>query len=108
MGKQWNPGQAKQFAKQVELDRPYYTVNDMATNLAPYEDDQTYSVHVFTYRSGFTAVPMTDGRTSAIALCRNQGPVYDTPPKGLRNIAGPAPQHGARAIRDGGRARGWW
>jgi hypothetical protein len=35
---------------------------------------------------------MTDGGTSAEGLCLRFGPVYDTPPKGLRNLDGPAPQ----------------
>lgn len=95
MSKCWNPGQANKFAKELRLNKPYYTVNNHATNLGPYEDSQTYSVHVFTERSGFTGSPMTDGGTSAIGLCQRQGPVYDTPPRGLRNIAGPAPQVGA-------------
>ena len=94
MGQQWDPGQAKKFARQVKLGKKYYTVNEMATNLAPYEDAQTYSVHVFTGRSGLTGVPMTDGGTSAVGLCQRQGPVYDSKPKGIRNIAGPAPQVG--------------
>jgi len=92
MSKCWQPNQASKFAKEVKLGKPYYTVNDMATNLAPWGDAQTYSVHVFTERSSFTARPMTDGGTSAVGLCQRQGPVYDAPPRGLRNIAGPAPQ----------------
>jgi len=91
-GKCWQPNQASKFAKQVTFGKPYYTVNNHATNLGPYEDSQTYSVHVFTERSGLTGRPMTDGGTSAIGLCQRQGPVYDAPPRGLRNIAGPAPQ----------------
>jgi hypothetical protein len=64
----------------------------MATNLAPWEDAKTYSVHVFTERGPITGNPMTAGGTAAAGLCQRQGPVYDTPPSGLRNIAGPAPQ----------------
>lgn len=95
MSKCWQPGQAKKFAKEIKLNTPYYTVNNMATNLAPWEDSQTYSVHVFTEHSLFTSQKMTAGGTSAIGLCQRQGPVYDAPPRGLRNIAGPAPQVGA-------------
>lgn len=92
MGKKWEAHQGKKFARELKLGTKYYTVNDHATNLAPWHDEKTYSVHVFTGKSGFTAVPMTDGGTSAVGLCQRQGPVYDAPPRGLRNIAGPAPQ----------------
>lgn len=91
MSKCWPPDKAKKFARELKLNTPYYTVNDHAANLGPYEDSQTYSVHVFTSHSGFTGVPMS-GSVSAVGLCQRQGPVYDTPPRGLRNIAGPAPQ----------------
>jgi hypothetical protein len=92
MSKCWQPGEAKKFARAVQLNTPYYTVNDMATNLAPWEASQTYSVHVFTEHSFITGQPMTAGGTAAIGLCQRQGPVYDAPPRGLRNIAGPLPQ----------------
>ena len=92
MSKCWQPGEAKKFARSVQLNKPYYTVNEMATNLAPYEDNETYSVHVFTEHSWATGQSMTAGGTAAIGLCQRQGPVYDTPPPGLRPIAGPAPQ----------------
>lgn len=92
MSKCWTPDKAKRFARDLKLNTPYYTVNNHATNLGPYEDSQTYNVHVFTGHSRLTGQPMTDGGTSAIGLCQRQGPVYDAPPRGLRNIAGPAPQ----------------
>lgn len=92
VGKKWEAHQSRKFARQVEFNKPYYTVNDHAVNLAPWHDAQTYSVHVFTERAPITGNPMTAGGTSAAGLCQRQGPVYDVPPKGLRNIAGPAPQ----------------
>jgi hypothetical protein len=91
MPRTWQRHQAKQFAKQVELGRPYYVVYDMATNLAPYEDSKTYSEYVFDSHSRLTGLPMT-GHMSAVAFCQNYGPVYEAPPRGLRNIADPAPQ----------------
>lgn len=94
MPKSWSPAEAKKFAKQAKLNTPYYIVYDMATNLAPYEDKQTYSEIVFTERRPFTSTPCS-GSMTAEQLCRNYGPVYDAPPRGLRNIAGPAPQAGA-------------
>lgn len=108
MGQSWNAGQGKKFSKQVVLGKTYYTVNDHATNLGAYEDSQTYSTHVFTSYSRITGQPMTDGGTSAVGLCQRFGPVYDQKPQGLRDVAGPAPQHGRGALREGAKARGWW
>lgn len=100
MSKCWDSRQANKFAKELKLNTAYYTVNNHATNLGPYEDSQTYSVHVFTERSFITGQPMTDGGTAAVGLCQRQGPVYDAPPRGLRNIAGPAPQVAGPLPRD--------
>lgn len=92
MPKSWSPGEAKKFAKQARLGVTYYTINKHATNLGAYEDRKTYSAHVFTRHAPITRNPMTDGGTSAEGLCLRYGPVYDTPPQGLRNLDGPAPQ----------------
>jgi hypothetical protein len=92
MSKCWKPSEAKKFAKQAKLGQTYYVVYDMATNLAPYEDKQTYSAFTFTRRAPLTGNLMTDGGTSAEGLCLRHGPVYDAPPQGLRNIAGTGPQ----------------
>ncbi|MER6350627.1 hypothetical protein ABT186_01925 [Streptomyces sp. NPDC001634] len=91
-GQCWQPGDWKKFEKQAEFGKPYYVVRDQATNLAPYEDKQLYAVHVFTERAPITGHKSTAGGTTAGALCRNQGPVYDAPPRGMRNIADRAPQ----------------
>lgn len=87
MGKQWSPGQAAKFAKQVELGREYYVVREQSGHAASYGPRHLYAVHVFTKRSLLTGQPMTDGGTSALALCRNQGPVYDAAPRGMDDIA---------------------
>lgn len=91
-GKVWQPGNAKKFARAAKLGTRYYTVNDHALNLGPYEDAQTYSEHVFTRHAPLTGSKMTDGGTSATRLCQLFGPVYDSPPRGLRNLDGPSPQ----------------
>lgn len=91
MPKTWEPRDAKRFAREVELNRPYYIVYTHALNLGPYEDAQTYSEIVFTARSPITGSALTDGQ-SARGICERFGPVYDAPPRGLRNIADPAPQ----------------
>lgn len=87
MPRTWQPHQAKQFAKQLKLGQSYYVVYDMATNLAPYEDQKTCGEYVFTSRLPFTGTPCTDGSMDAVQLCRNYGPVYSEPPRGIRNIA---------------------
>lgn len=91
MPKVWKPGDAKKFARQVELGKPYYIAYSVATNLAPYEDSRLYSEIVFTKRSPITGNPMS-GSISAAGLCQRFGPVYDQPPAGLRSVASPGPQ----------------
>ncbi|MCX5598410.1 hypothetical protein OOK29_09695 [Streptomyces phaeochromogenes] len=93
-GKTWSPGNAKKFAKDAKLGKPYYYINDHARNLGGYEDAHTYSEIVFDYRRPFTGTPAS-GSMDAVQLCQNFGPVYDSPPKGLRNLDGPAPQVGS-------------
>lgn len=88
MSNQWGPGQAKKFAGQVELGKSYYVVRNQSAHAATYGAARLYDVHVFTHRSVLTGQPMTDGRTSALALCRNQGPVYDAPPRGASPMSG--------------------
>ncbi|MFF0166786.1 hypothetical protein [Streptomyces prasinus] len=95
MPKSWDPSKAKKFAKEARLNVPYYVVYDIAQNRAPYEDAQLYSEFTFTRRAPLTGNPMTDGGTSAEGLCLRFGPVYDQPPAGMRNVAGPGPQVGA-------------
>lgn len=90
-GKSWKPGEAKKFAKQVQLGKTYYYVQAHATNLGAYEDSHTYSEIVFDYRRPLTGTPAS-GSMNAVQVCQNWGPVYDAPPAGLRNLAGPAPQ----------------
>lgn len=89
MGQQWGPGQARKFAKEVKLKTKYYTVQEQSEHAATYGPARTYTTHVFTERSGLTGVAMTAGGTSAIQLCRTQGPVYDSPPSGAKNRAKP-------------------
>jgi hypothetical protein len=91
MPKTWQPHQSKQFARQTKLNKPYYVVLKVARNLAPYEDSKLYSEYVFTGRRPFTGTPYS-GSMDAESLCRLYGPVYEQPPAGIRNVAGPAPQ----------------
>jgi hypothetical protein len=91
MPKTWSPGDAKKFARQVQLGKTYYTVNSHARNLGSYEDSHTYSEHVFDGRRPFTNTPCS-GSVDAVTLCQRFGPVYEQPPAGMRNLSGPAPQ----------------
>ncbi|MEU9218866.1 hypothetical protein AB0D47_20220 [Streptomyces sp. NPDC048376] len=92
MPKQWSAGQAKRFARELKLGQSYYVVYDIARNMAPYEDAQLYGEYVFTDRLPFTGSPCTESGYSAVTLCQNRGPVFDAPPRGMRNIADPSPQ----------------
>lgn len=94
MPKVWQPGDAKKFSKQVELGKTYYYINTHALNLGAYEDPQTYSKIVFDARSPITGTPLSSS-ISAVGLCQRFGPVYDTPPRGLRDIASEPSQVGA-------------
>ncbi|QQM45171.1 hypothetical protein [Streptomyces liliifuscus] len=93
-GKTWKPGDAKKFARDAKLGVTYYTRNEHARNLGPYEDTYTYSEHVFDYRRPITGTPAS-GSMDAVQLCQNFGPVYDRPPAGVRPLAGPGRQVGS-------------
>lgn len=92
MPKTWKPGEEKRFARELVLGRTYYTVVNIARNMAPYEDSQLYSEYVFTKRLPITGTPCTEDGFSAITLLRQFGPIHDAPPRGMRNIADRAPQ----------------
>ncbi|WP_405747774.1 hypothetical protein [Streptomyces canus] len=92
MPKAWKPSDAKRFCRELKLGQTYYYVNTHDTKRNPYEDSKTYSEVVFTDRLWPTNNPCTDGGYSAHTLCQNFGPMYDAPPRGLRNLDGPSPQ----------------
>lgn len=92
MPKTWKPGDERRFARELVLGRSYYTVVNIARNMAPYEDSQLYSEYVFTKRLPITGTPCTEDGFSAVTLLRQFGPIHDTPPRGMRNIADRAPQ----------------
>jgi hypothetical protein len=95
MPRTWQAHQAKQFAKQLELGRTYYYVNTHETKHNPYEDQHTFGEIVFTGHLPFTRNPCTEHGQSAATFCLNFGPMHEAPPRGMRNLAGPAPQVGA-------------
>jgi hypothetical protein len=95
MPKTWNRGDERRFVREIKLNKPYFIVYEIARNLAPWEDAKLYSEVVFTSRLPLTATPCTEGGYSAATLLRLYGPVYDTPPARMRNIADIAPSVGA-------------
>ncbi|CAL9368009.1 hypothetical protein [Streptomyces sp. enrichment culture] len=92
MSKSWSASQAKKFARDVELGKSYYVVYDISRRAAPYEDAHLYGEYRFTSRLPFTGSPCTESGYSAVTLCQTRGPVFDAPPRGMRNIADPSPQ----------------
>lgn len=68
-----------------------YTVSNVSRHVAPYEDGQLYEEHTFDWRSPITKHWMT-GHLSVEGLLAQYGTVHEQPPRGMRNIADPAPQ----------------
>jgi hypothetical protein len=95
MSKTWKPGQEAKFAREIQLNKPYYIVYRVAQNMAPWEDGQLYSEIVFTRRRKFLNEPITASGADASTILRQHGPVHDTPPRGMRNIADAAASVGA-------------
>ncbi|WP_416476994.1 hypothetical protein [Streptomyces sp. LKA04] len=97
MPKTWKPGQERRFIRELKLNKPYYVIVNIAQNMAPWEDAQLYREVVFTRRLPIIGTPCTDSGASgaADAILRLQGPVYDAPPPGMRNIADAARGVGA-------------
>jgi hypothetical protein len=92
-GRSWEPTKkgAKELNRWLSKGATVYTINNMATNLAPYEDAQTYSAHTFDRRSMITGQWMT-GHLSVEGLLGQYGTVYEQPPAGMRDIATPGRQ----------------
>lgn len=90
MSKVWHDG--KKFNRQLKPGHKYWVVMDVATNLAPYEDSQLASSYVFVKKHPLLNVWVTEGMTDAEGLVLKYGPVYETKPEGIRDLAGPGPQ----------------
>jgi hypothetical protein len=93
--KTWNPGDEKRFVRDIKLGQPYYIIYKIAQNLAPWEDARLYSEIRFTKRLAFTGTPCTEYGSAATHILRCFGPIHDTPPRGMRNIAEAARSVGA-------------
>ncbi|UPZ27669.1 hypothetical protein MUK60_07455 [Streptomyces sp. LRE541] len=92
-GKTWEPTRrgARDLEQHIRKGTVVYTVADIATDLAPYEDPQLYTTHEFTHRSPITNKWMT-GHLTAQALLAQAGTVYERPPARMRGMHEPAPQ----------------
>ncbi|MGW1134580.1 hypothetical protein [Streptomyces griseoluteus] len=92
-GKTWEPTKrgARDLNRWLRKGATVYTINNMATNLAPWEDAQTYSAHTFTRQSRLTGEWMTE-HLSVSGLLGQCGTVYEKPPTGLRDLATPGRQ----------------
>jgi hypothetical protein len=76
-----------------------YTVRTISRHVASYEDSHLYAAHEFTWSSPVTGSLMT-GHLSIEGLLAQEGEIHEQPPRGMRNIADPAPQVGAPLGRD--------
>lgn len=83
---------AKKAARDARKGMRLYIVRETARNLAPWEDKALYSEYTVTHKHPVTGAWMICGSTSVEALVLRDGPVYTSPPKGIRNVATPGPQ----------------
>ncbi|MGW1134408.1 hypothetical protein [Streptomyces griseoluteus] len=112
-GRSWEPTKkgAKELNRWLSKGKTVYTINNMATNLCPWEDAQTYSAHTFDRQSKLSGEWMTE-HWSVTMLLSHCGTVYEKPPTGLRDLATPGRQVAAPTsqqvldrLRRGGRAK---
>ncbi|MFB7244621.1 hypothetical protein ACFCYX_19435 [Streptomyces populi] len=71
-----------------------YTVRKVSGHVAPYEDARLCVEHEFTWTNRVTGSLMT-GHLSIEGLLAQENEIHEQPPRGVRNIADPAPQVGA-------------
>ncbi|MCT9092876.1 hypothetical protein N4G70_28985 [Streptomyces sp. ASQP_92] len=93
MGKTYDrtPRDAKKAGRELKRGDRFYITQDVARNLAPYEDAKLYSEYTVTGHHPLLGGAMVGGQ-SVEGLCLRSGPLHTTPPKGLRNVATPGPQ----------------
>lgn len=82
---------AKKAGRELRKGDRFYTIAQVATNLAPYEDDQLYSEHIVTGDHPLLGGAMVGGQ-SVEGICLRSGPIYMDRPDGIRDIATPGPQ----------------
>ncbi|MBT2467834.1 hypothetical protein J7E97_08095 [Streptomyces sp. ISL-66] len=87
MGKTWTTrrrGDINDFDRWFKKGKTVYVINNHATNLAAQFEARTYSARIA--RGG----GLFGGEGKSLLQC--YGEVYETPPRGLRNLASPEPQ----------------
>lgn len=83
---------ARRAAEDARKGMKLYVILEVAQNLAPYEDAQLYSEYTVTHKQAITGAWMVAGSMSVERLVHLHGPVYTSPPKGIRNVATPGRQ----------------
>lgn len=93
MPKVWknNKRDAKDLVRRARKGDVYYTIVDIATNLAPYEDKQLLDRWKVTSIQAFTGAPMC-GSKGLEQVLYESGAVYAERPRGYRGIWESAPQ----------------
>jgi hypothetical protein len=82
---------AKKAGRELKKGDRFFIVMSVATNLAPYENDQLYSEYTVTGDHPLIGGAMVGGQ-SVEGICLRSGPIYMDRPDGIRNIATPGPQ----------------
>lgn len=90
---------AKKLAKSAKIGDVLYTIDNVARNVARYEDSQLYSRHVVEHYHPITGTPMVAGSLSVTGLVKRFGPVYSERPN-LRGVHEPVPQVAGPVDRD--------
>lgn len=83
---------AKKAGQQCRKGDTLWTIVDVATNLAPYEDGQLLQEYKVTGTHPLLGGAMICGALSVEGLVLREGPVYTTRPAGYRAVDEPAPQ----------------
>ena len=100
-GRSWQPTKkdAKDLNRVARKGMTLYTINEMATNLGPFEDSHTYNAHRIDGRSRWTGEWMI-GHLSISGFLAQYGTAYEQPPAGMRDIATPGRQYAAPTTQD--------
>ena len=98
---------ARKAAKAARAGMKLYVLRDVAQNIAPYEDAQLYSEYTVTHRQAITGAWMISGSLSVEGLVLRDGPVYTSPPRGVRNVATPGPQYAGPEAHETADRAGW-
>ncbi|MDV9195532.1 hypothetical protein [Streptomyces sp. Wh19] len=84
----------KALTKQLSIGDTVYSVVNIETSMAPWEDAQLYSAYQVTGWCRISRQWRVSNSTWTIADLVHQGGVHTQPPAGLRNIATPGRQVG--------------